>query len=518
MNNSETQRKLSPWRVLFAIFALAALVSGGLLASTLWQREKVSTSSKAWFAPYVDVTATPAFAFEQVESNPSREVMLSFIVSSASKPCEPSWGGAYSIDEAASSLDLDRRIERLRQQKGNIAISFGGLSNQELAVACKNDDQLYKAYKSIIQRYDINTVDLDLEGESLTDSASAERRAKVISKLQSDMRSDGKNLAVWATLPVATFGLTEDGTNAVSVLLKNKVDLAGVNGMTMNYGDSLKSGQTMFEGSKEALENLHRQLGILYEQNGTHLNNATLWSKIGVTPLIGQNDVHSEVFTLDDAKKINEFAISKGVGRMSMWSANRDLECGINYIDIKKMSDACSGVLQEKHAFSSELRKKFDGSILSSSSSVTKSDPQSSSSDEADDPKSSPYQIWSPDGAYLQGTKVVWHKNVYEAKWWTQNDTPDNPVLQSWETPWKLIGPVLPGDKPVARVTLPAGTYPEWSGTTIYETGSRVLFEGVPYQAKWWNTANSPAAALSNADNSPWAPLTKDQIKDIKKQ
>ena len=31
-------------------------------------------------------------------------------------------------------------------------------------------------------------------------------------------------------------------------------------------------------------------------------------------------------------------------------------------------------------------------------------------------------------GAYPKNTKIVWHHNVYEAKWWTQGDVPDAPV------------------------------------------------------------------------------------------
>ena len=109
----------------------------------------------------------------------------------------------------------------------------------------------------------------------------------------------------------------------------------------------------------------------------------------------------------------------------------------------------------------------------------------------------------------------MWHGNVYEAKWWTKNDLPDNPVLQSYETPWQLVGPVLLGEKPIQQPTLPKGTYPQWSGETTYEGGDRVLFEGVPFQAKWWNQGDSPAASAANSDSSPWIALTQTQIMDI---
>ena len=67
----------------------------------------------------------------------------------------------------------------------------------------------------------------------------------------------------------------------------------------------------------------------------------------------------------------------------------------------------------------------------------------------------------------------------------------------------------------VSGPTLPAGTYPDWSGTVIYNAGQRVLFGGVPYQAKWWNQGDSPAAASSDPDGSPWVALTQTQIDTI---
>jgi chitinase len=510
---SEPTRRLSPWRVALAMLIVAGLVAGGIFGVRHWQAERKLASKKPWFASYVDVTATPTFAFEQVSSTGSRDALLSFIVSLPTDPCAPSWGGAYTLNRAGNSLDLDRRIARFKQQGGSIAISFGGLKNDELAVKCTDEAKLLAAYRSVIDRYNIDTIDLDLEGGGLTDGAAATRRATVIAKLQSERRAQGKNLAVWVTLPVAPQGLTPDGTTAISVLLKGNVDLAGVNVMTMDYGDSLGQGQSLLDASKDALTNTHRQLGVLYEQVGVHLNNATIWSKLGATPMIGQNDVVDEVFMVEDASGLNEFGRSRGLGRMSMWSANRDKACGGNYVDVQIVSDSCSGITQDPGAFTAALSDGFTGSLALSAGLVTTADPKTIQ--QSDNPATSPYQIWSETGAYLQGTKVVWHRNVYEAKWWTQGDMPDNAVLQTWETPWKLIGPVLPGEKPIPQATLPADTYPDWSGTTVYDTGQRVLFKGVPYQAKWWNQGQSPAAASSNADTSPWAPLTQTQINEV---
>jgi chitinase len=297
-------------------------------------------------------------------------------------------------------------------------------------------------------------------------------------------------------------------------MLEDHVDLAGVNVLAMDYGNSLLPGQTMLNGSESALTQTERQLGILYEEAHIPLSNSTLWSKIGATPMIGQNDISNEVFTMTDAKGLNSFAKSHGVGRMSMWSANRDITCGSNYVDTKIVSTSCSGVNEGNQTFASTLSTGFNGSISLSAGLVTKADLTQIAST-PDNPATSPYPIWSATAAYLEGTKVVWKHNIYEAKWWTQGDVPNDPVLQTWQTPWELIGPVLPGEKPVPQPTLPSGTYPSWSGTNIYNTGQCVLFNNVPYQAKWWNQGDSPAAATSDPDGSPWTPLTETQISSI---
>ncbi len=300
--------------------------------------------------------------------------------------------------------------------------------------------------------------------------------------------------------------------------LEQKVDLAGVNAMTMNYGATLSADQSMSEGSQSALTQTKRQLAILYEQANIHLNDVTLWSKIGATPMIGQNDDSGQVFTLDDAKSFNQFTREAGIGRMSMWSANRDVPCGSNYVNVKVVSDSCSGIKQEAQEFSGLLGDGYVGDISKNAEQTTVSNQTTKREEIIDDPATSPYQIWIKTGAYLTGTKVVWRKNVYQAKWWTQGDSPDNPVLQTWQTPWELIGPVLPGDKPIPQPTVPAGTYPEWRGTAAYNAGQRVLFNGVPFQAKWWTQGDSPAKSFADPNGSPWLPLTPEQIEQLLKQ
>lgn len=501
-------RVLSIGRASLALGVVAILAVGAAFGVNYIQKAQAVTAEDSWFAGYVDATATPTYAFEVPTSAVQKNVVLSFIVADDSDACTPSWGTAYTLDEAAHGLDLDRRLARLRAEGGQAAVSFGGLLNDELASVCTDPDELVDAYEEVIDRYEVTTIDLDIEGDDLSDTSARDRRAAAISEIQADRRASGDGLAVWLTLPAGVGGLPEAATDTVTAFLDAGVDLAGVNVMTMNYG-SAADDMSMAEASIDALTATHRQLKALYKRADIELSAATLWSKIGATPMAGQNDVAGEIFTLSDAKKLNAFADENHLGRMSLWSLNRDTTCGPNYVDLTRVSDACSGIDQGDVSFAETLAVGFTGSPDSHATTVTTAEPTEPI---VDDPDTSPYAIWAETSAYLKDTKIVWHGNVYQAKWWTRGDVPDDPVLNEWETPWTLIGPVLPGEEPYEAPTLPAGTYDDWSSKTEYQKGDRVLLDGIPYEAKWWNAGESPESATADPDGSAWVPLTQKEI------
>lgn len=508
MSKRFANRHISPWRLTLLIAIIGGLVFAGF-QGWRWFENAQSVTAKPWFAGYVDVTATPAYAFEAPKGASGENVVLSFVVADPDEACTPSWGAAYSLTDAETELDLDRRLARLVQQGGEAMVSFGGQANDELAVTCADDERLLDAYRSVVDRYDIDAIDLDIEGDALSDAGANERRAEAIAALQAERTASGRPVAVWLTLPVAPTGLTEQGTDIITTMLEAGVELTGVNVMTMNFGSSLDDGTSMGAASVSALEGTQRQLGVLYERQDTALTEATLWNKIGVTPMIGQNDVRDEVFGFDDAEVVNAFVQEHTLGRASMWSLNRDATCGANVVDVREVSDSCSGIAQGDERFAEVLSAGLEGSPVAGAGVQTTSEPVPVVTD---DPATSPYGIWSEDASYRAETRVVWHGNVYEAKWWTKGDLPDNPVLQEFETPWRLIGPVLPGETPAPVPTLAAGTYPDWSGDETYERGQRVLFDGLPYEAKWWTRGDSPQASETEPDSSPWLALDAEDV------
>ncbi|MET0929423.1 MAG: carbohydrate-binding protein [Aeromicrobium sp.] len=506
-------RRLSWIRLSLLLGAVIALVFVAMSGWRVFQDTQAAARGGQAFVGYVDATVTPLEEFEEPVSDAAGHVALSFVVASPDDVCQPAWGGAYTLDDAARDLDLDRRIARLRQQDGSVMVSFGGAINSELATTCEDPAQLLAAYGDVVDRYDLQAIDLDIEGAALTDVAANARRAVAIQALQ-ESRPEDEPLEVWLTLPVAPTGLTDEGRAAVSSMLDAGVDLAGVNVMTMDFGGARAEGQSMIDATTDALEATHDQLGTLYAGSGIDLGPATVWKRMGATPMIGQNDVAGEVFTLADARALSAFAADKGLARLSLWSLNRDRTCGANYPDVKTVSNACSGVAQGGTSFATILA----GGVAGPTGTPTPTPEETASAAPAslaDDPATSPYPIWSVDGTYVEGTRIVWHRNAYVAKWWTLGDVPDDPVVDEASSPWRLIGPVLPGETPIVQPTVPTGTYPAWVETTVYHRGERVMLDGLAFTAKWWTQGTSPDALSTPAKPSPWRQLTDPEVRKV---
>jgi len=498
-----TRTRVSPWR----LFVLLTLV-GGLgwtgartVAATL---APAADPGDSRFAAYVDVTATPSFAFETPSGPAQSTVVLSFVVADPESPCAPSWGGYYGLDEAGDALELDRRVAQLRATGGDVWVSFGGQAGTELAAACSNPAALRAAYRDVIERYDLSRIDLDIEGAALEDGAGTARRAAAFKDLQDEAADAGRVLDVWLTLPVGPDGLADRGLATLEGFLAAGVDIGGVNGMTMDFGVVTTQAEPLADVVLDAAQALHEQVADAFAGAGRRLSTTQSWAHVGVTPMIGQSDVQTERFSLADAVVVNAFAKERGLGLVSMWSLNRDSTCTAPLPSVLTVvQTSCSGVDQRGESFAETLAADLDLQPFTpgpdgtagptSSPSATEVSPVDG---EVDDPATSPYPIWDPYGTYPAGTKIVWHRQVYQARFWTSGVVPGTPVANEWDSPWTLIGPVLPGDRPAPLPTLPAGTYPEWDADAVYVAGDRVLLDEVPYEAKWWSQGQEPGTPV----------------------
>ncbi|WP_406450386.1 cellulose binding domain-containing protein [Streptomyces sp. NBC_00876] len=291
------------------------------------------TASGAGFAPYVDTSLYPAFDLADTAAKTGvKQFNLAFITSGGS--CAPLWGGVTGLgdDHVAS------QIGALRAAGGDVRVSFGGASGSELALNCTSAADLAAAYGKVVDTYELTKVDFDIEGGALPDTAANSRRSQAIAQLQ----KSHPGLDVSFTLPVMPEGLTQPGVDLIADAKKNGVDVGAVNVMAMDYGASY-SGDMGTYAIQAATATQAQIKGVL------GLSDADAWKAVAVTPMIGVNDVSTEIFKVEDATQLVKFAQEKGLAWLAMWSGTRDKECAGG---AQPSADAsCSSIAQEPLAF-----------------------------------------------------------------------------------------------------------------------------------------------------------------------
>jgi chitinase len=496
-------RRLS-WTRLGLLALAVTVITGGVFVSVTQAVDRTETSTQSWSVPYVDVTLTPTFQFQDPGANPARTVALAFVVADPDDGCAPSWGGYYSLEEASSDLELDRRIAQLRSAGGDVMVSFGGQVNDELAVSCTDTGALTDAYRDVVERYDLSAIDLDVEGTAVADQAAAGRRAEALATVQREREADGHPLAVWLTVPVAPTGLTGNAVDLVRTTLDGQVELTGVNVMTMDYGDAKLQAQSMQAATEQAIRATVEQVSGLYEERGATLSDAEAWARIGATPMIGQNDVDGEVFTIADAEALATFARANGLGRVSLWSLNRDTACSASFADVAVHSNACSGVDQAPSAFVDAFADLSGGGPATRVSDVVV---EPARQPVVDDPARSPYPIWRSEAQYPAGYKVVWHGSVYEARWYAAGIDPSVPATAGTESPWALLGAVTTSEAAPDPVPTVHDVTEPWTPEVLYQRGDRVLLDGLPYEARWASRGEAPGTLFPIGPDQAWGPL-----------
>lgn len=269
-------------------------------------------------APFVDIGAYPTPNLTQIaESTGLRDFSLGFIVDGGSA-CVPSWFGAYSMSQGFEQTD----IASLRALNGDVKPSFGGESGTELAQSCTDVTSLTAGYQSVIDAYGLTQIDYDIEGAAVADPASIDRRSQAIANLQAAAKAKGKTLAVTLTLPVLPSGLTSQGLYVVQSAISHGAAIAMVNGMAMDFGDGEAPNPSGKMGTYaiDSAQGLHGQLAPLYPAK----TDAQVWNLIGVTPMAGQNDNASEVFTQADMRQLLAFAEQQHLGELAFWDVTRD--------------------------------------------------------------------------------------------------------------------------------------------------------------------------------------------------
>ena len=501
-DDEEPRPKISMLRALTAL----VILGGGGYAGFVGVRASLQhrpAANAAWFAPYVDVTLTPTDQFQLASADPARQSVLAFVVAAGPTSCQPTWGAAYTLPQANQALALNSRLVQMERDGAQPIISFGGAKNTSLAVACNSAGSLARAYESVINAYGVHVIDLDIEGPALNSYAAERRRAAALRLVEQAAARRHRPLEVWLTLPVEPSGLQGNALSVISSMLRERVQLAGINIMAMDFSQSPGQGETMAGLVEKALYSAHTQLARLLPRYGVRLSPSAVWHHLGVTVMIGQNDFAGQVFGVSAALELRSFVSSHGIARVSIWSLNRDQPCGSNF-HLGVLSNTCSGTRQSSLEFS-RLFGRLKGSAYVArrhQETLLQAPPPVMNVANA------PFPLWNGTASYSAGYKVVRNGQIYQAKWYVSAGA--DPAAQyqySWQSPWQLLGPVLKTDHAPTIPAAAAGSHPNWSEATSYAAGAEVLYQSLPYRAKWANRGSPPGAVGTQSASSPWLPL-----------
>ncbi len=294
------------------------------------------------FSPYIDMAMAVADNLPAISAASGiRNFTLAFVLSSDKGI---GWQGVGGIadDTLANGTTILSQVQAIQAAGGHDTISFGGAAGQEAALTATNAASLQAEYQSVINRYHVASLDFDIEGAAVADQRSITLRDQALVGL----RAANPGLTISYTLPVLPTGLDANGLNVLASAKRDGLTIDVVNIMAMDYGSAVDNGGQMGIDAINAAIATERQISSL-----------GLSSKLGITPMIGVNDVSTEVFTLADARALLAYAQSdSNIARLSMWSVARDNgnRAGAHYA-----SPDSSGIAQNPYDFSA-IFHQFD--------------------------------------------------------------------------------------------------------------------------------------------------------------
>ena len=181
-------------------------------------------------------------------------------------------------------------------------------------------------------------LDFDIEVEMSTDQLS--------DLMQSVLHLQTNNPKLTISFTLASSASTGSDASSINKLGKSVLTAARnvglkfvVNLMTMNYGPTPSQWICVVDGNQKC------DMGASAIQAAKNLNkmHGVPFTEIALTPMIGMNDIATEIFTISDMKKVLKFGAKVGLAGLHYWSFDRDRQCPDSPV---VASPTCSSVEQ----------------------------------------------------------------------------------------------------------------------------------------------------------------------------
>jgi len=347
----------------FIPIAVAALAAAGITTAAATATASAATTSAAAgasrnanvilsphaYAPYFESYDTTDGGLAQLSAESgAKYVSLAFLQTATPGSCTAEWNGDTSTPisaTAAGSFGAD--IAAIEARGGTVIPSFGGFAadttNTELADSCTSVSAIAQVYESLVTTYHITRIDLDVEADSLTNTAGIERRNEAVAQTEAWAAANHKVVQFDYTIPVNPTGLTASGLSVLQNAAAEGAKITEVNIMTFDY--FFGTTQDMLADSESAAVATHGQLESIYPSQSS----LALWHSIGITTMPGIDDFGSaETFTTADAPALLGWAATHDLGLISIWALQRDNGGCVG----TKGAGSCSGVAQPTWYFS----------------------------------------------------------------------------------------------------------------------------------------------------------------------
>ena len=339
-------RRLLP----LALAALAAVAGVGTAAAVPAHADTGSAALPPHlYAPYFQSWDSADGGLAQLSAaSGAKYLTLAFLQTDQAGSCTAYWNGSTSTPISATTPgSFGADIAAVQRAGGNVIPSFGGYTadttGTELADSCTSVDAIAKVYESLITTYHVPRIDLDVEANSLADTAAVQRRNQAIAETEAWAAAHGKQIQFSYTLPVLPTGLPAPELAVLQNAAAEHAKVAVVNIMTFDY--YFGTTEDMLADAESAATAVEGQLAVL----SPHSPAKKLWGEIGITQMPGIDDFGAaETFSAAQAPAFEHWAASNGIGNLSIWALQRDN----GSCPGTKGATSCSGVDQPTWYFS----------------------------------------------------------------------------------------------------------------------------------------------------------------------
>ena len=406
-------------RVILRATSIASLLLI-LLAMIIYTRpfaaKAAPSAGNNWYnaAPYVmPLSNNPPSLTSVMSASGVKAFTLAFVLSNGS--CTPAWASDAGLDNVSSDTQIAPIINAIRAAGGDVVVSFGGYGGTKLGETCGSPQATAAAEQTVINKYGLHALDFDLEEPEYENATAINNELGAAQILQ----QNNPGLYESITLPGTT-----SGTGYFGQQLLNNAKTLGYT--PNNYAIMPFDGG--FNGASSQTSALQSFNTLLMNTLGW--SSTTAYSYEGVSLMNGRTD-SGEYFSQSDFQTVLSFAQSNHLARFTYWSVNRDRQCNPPNNN-GTLSGTCSSVPQNDWDFT-KIVVQFGGATPPQTTPTPPSG-QTPTPTQGTTPTSTPTQgsggacagvaAWNSSTAYVGGNKVTYNGSLWQAKWWTEADTP----------------------------------------------------------------------------------------------